>query len=1092
MRFGLLGPLSVRGDDGEPVRVPERKVRVLLAALLLGEGRTVSTARLVEALWGDRHPVNPTAALQTKASHVRRLLDVLTPGGRERLITEPSGYRLALEPGAVDAEVFAELTARAYASEDPQVKAAVLADALALWRGPALVDFVDDDFARAATARLEELRLTAVEERAEARLRLGEHRLLVGDLDDLVVLHPFRERLRAAHLLALYRSGRQSAALTEFAALRARLRDEFGLDPGDGLVALHRAILTRDPALDSPAAPATSVARPRHNVPVPLTELVGRSTAVDAVRRLLATNRLVTLTGPGGVGKTRLAVEAANQLVDEFADGVWLVELAERRHRGVPASPPELAEVAEVVAGALDVRDDASGAGLLTDGPPIDLPARLSAAVRHKRMLLILDNCEHLLEPVAELAATLLRAGADLKVLATSREPLGLAGEVLWPVPPLDLPGSTRQVERLRESSAVRLFVQRAAATAPGFALTAENAEAVASVCAKLDGIPLALELAATRVRALDPAELAARLDDRFRVLDSGLRGAPARQQTLRAVIDWSWDLLTASERTALRRLALLSGDWTVEAAEAVAGFGELAPRAVLPLLARLVDRSLVATAQTGAGTRYRLLGSVAAYALERLREAGEADAVLLRHDEYYTALCERAEPHLRGHEQQKWIRGLDADNAGVRSALESAVRRRDAPMALRLVNALSWYWVLRGRLGEAHRWAGCALDLATEADAAAANVAAWRLGIAMLVGADPGGRDRADEVLRRFDRLDHPRCRARAEWFLGFAHLTTGGIEDSEALVRSAYVRFRESDDRWGTAAALTTQSLHALFRGDLRAVRRHGEAGLALFSELGDRWGRLQAVDALGSLAAISGDYVAAGRLDRDGLRTAEELGLWTEVSHSLSRMGRVALLTGDYAQADELHERARRLAAEQSNRLGELFAEMGLALGARRRGDFELAERKLRALMRFTPDRTPDHGDALLLAELGFVAEQRGAADEALRLHLDGYEAARATGDPRAVALALEGLAGARAAAGAFRDAARLLGTADATRTSVHAPLPEAERQDVIRIGAAVRAGLADDERVAALRHGADLTPDESVRLSCPQPADARTAT
>ncbi|MFB6553546.1 BTAD domain-containing putative transcriptional regulator [Streptomyces sp. NPDC056405] len=1083
MLFGLLGPLAAWGEDGETVRVPEAKVRMLLAILLINEGQPVSTARLIEYLWDEDVPANPASALRTKVSILRRQLARLDARGRQLLVSTPAGYRLDVEPDRVDVTQFQDITNRAYESKDPQDRASRLAEALALWRGPALADFSEHDFAQGTITRLEEKRLTTIEEWAEARLLLGEHSLLVGDLNDLVVRHPMRERLRAAHMLALYRTGRQSAALASYADLRSRLGKEFGLDPGAQVSALHESILANAPELEPAAPPVTSVPRPRINVPSALTKLIGRAAAVHAVKSLVASDRLVTLTGPGGVGKTRLAQEVAHQLAAEFPDGVWLVELAEMRGRTAQGGRPSVTEVAETVAATLDLRDNIGRIGGLPLDTPSNVLTKLGAAVRGKDMLLVLDNCDHLIEPVAELADMSLRSSPELRVLATSREPLGLLGEVVWSVLPLELPetGEGTPEKLLQDSSAVQLFVERARAAVAGFTLNGDNVQAVTALCHKLDGIPLALEIAATSLRVLNPHELLARLDDRLALLDHGPRGAPPRQQTLRAMIDWSWQVLDEPERAVLRRLALLKSGWTVESAETVTAFGDIAKPQVFPLLARLVNRSLVATVRcTSTGTRYRLLGAVTAYSLERLEEADEFEETQRLRDLHYAGLCERALPHLRGLGQNEWLRRLDADLLNTRAALESALRAEEPVLALRMVNALSWYWLLRGRLDEARRWTSLALARVTEPSSESAVASAWQAGFTMLVGAEPDGPERTAEVLRNFEEFPDEHDLALAEWFLGYAHLSTGNIDDSESLVLSALRRFNKLRDQWGVAVALSTRSLHGIFRSDWRAAQRNGEISERFFRELGDRWGRLQALDTLASLAEISGDYVRAGRLNREALHIAEELGLWSEFSHSLSRLGRVALLEGTYAQADELHERAARLAREQSDHLGERYAEIGLALSARRQGELDVAEERLWRLHQRGSNGSPDHSDALVLGELGFIAELRGDSAESTRHHLEGYRVANRLGDPRAVALALEGLAGARVVAGHFEDAAQLLAAAEAARKSVKVPLPKAERADVDRIEAAVRDRLDHRTLSEVWRQGARLSPEACLRL------------
>ncbi|MFE9107505.1 BTAD domain-containing putative transcriptional regulator [Actinomadura geliboluensis] len=1052
MRFGVLGPLAVWTDEGAAVRVPELKTRALLADLLVHRGRPVSVDQLVDDLWGGgtaRLPRNPVGTLQTRVSQLRRALDAAEPGGRGLLVSQAPGYLLRAAPEAVDGDRFRALAERARATEDPRARAASLAGALALWRGPAYADFADEEFARPDAARLEDERLAVQEEYAEVRLELGEHAALAGELAEAVERHPLRERLRAAHLRALYRAGRQSEALAGFEDLRHRLAEELGVDPSPELAALHQAILTQDPLLDAPRTAVRAAAAPPReiptNLPAPLSDLVGRDAAVSEVRALLDGSRLVTLTGPGGVGKTRLALATARALTGanadgRFPDGVWLVELS-GLDRASGATP------ADAIAMVLGVRDDDAPAAATARRTPVEL---LAGALAARRLLLVLDNCEHVVDQVAVQVAALLRAAPGVCVLATSRESLALSGERLWPVPPLG------------EADAVRLFTARTAAAVPGFAPGPDDTAAIAAVCRRLDGIPLAVELAATRVRALGVAGLADRLDDRFRLLTSGNRDAPARQRTLRAMIDWSWEPLAGDERAVLRRLAVHADGCTLRAAEEVCAEDGLD---VLDVLARLVDRSLVVRADgSGGGPRYRLLESVKAYCAERLDEAGESAEIRARFVRHHVALAARAEPHLYGHDQRRWLELLDAEAANQRAALEDAARLGLAADALRLVDALAWHWYLRGRLTEALR----SLDLALGAEGgppeARAKAAVWRAGFVLLT--DTGA---AAEAPASHEGIADPGARAWARWFLAFAHRGFGDLDVTGDLVHRALAEFRELGEPWGTAAALSVRATVHRARARLDAARRDAEESEALFRGLGDRWGRLKATNTLAELAEIAGDYDRAAGLHEEGLRMAEELGLWAEASFRLSGLGRISLLTGDHAAADDRHHRALKLAADQSNKVAEHFAAVGLALSARRRGDLDAAEARLLPWLDWIRTVDGEPGLALVLAELGFAAEQRGDADEALARHRDGLAAARRIADPRAVALALEGLAGARSLAGDARPAARLLGAAAALRASAGAPLPTAERGDVDRVAARVRALLGRDAFAAEYARG-----------------------
>ena len=1054
MRFGLLGTLAVWTDNGKLAEVPEAKVRALLADLLIHFGRPVPADRLIDDLWGDDLPVHPAGALHLKVSRLRQALENAEPGGGELVAFRSPGYLLRIEGDALDERRFAALAERAGATADLRDRAGLLADALALWRGPPLADFADALFAQPAIARLEEQRLAALEERAEARLALGEHSLLAGELGELVARHPLRERLRAAHMLALYRAGRQADAVISYGELRGRLADDLGLDPGPSLAALYQAILEQAPDLQRVAAPSTLAARPRTNIPAMLTDLVGRTEAITELRALLTERRLVTLTGPGGVGKTRLALETAAQAAGAYPDGVWLAELAGPALAG--ARTP-----ADVVMAVLGIRDDSG----------MDLSDLLADALRTSRMLLILDNCEHLVDQAAKLTARLLQAAPGLRVLVTSREPLMLAGEVVWAVPPLRLPdpAADREPAALATFGAVQLFVMRAGASAPGFRLDEGNAQAVAGLCRRLDGIPLALELAATRVRTLGVLELLARLDDRFRLLVTGHRDAPPRQQTLWAVIDWSWELLTEPEQLVLRRLAVTADGCSLHAAETICAEEDLD---VLSLLARLVDRSLVVVADGPDGPRYRLLESVAAYGLQRLHEAGESGELRVRHRRYYTAFAERAAARLRGHDQRSWLRRLDVETANLRAALDCALNDHDDD-ALRVVNALAWYWFLRGRLTEARRALNEALALRHGSAAARATATAWLSGFAALAG-----ERREQSAPPPLGGIDDPAVRATLEWFDAFVASDFGDPSASEATLGRALASFRALGDQWGIAAALSTRAKLAMIRGDAATAHRDAQQSLALFRELGDRWGQLQAIEWLGAAAGATRDLARADRLHRDSLRMAEELGLWPQAADALSWLGRSALQSGDLAQAREFLERAMRLAAEQSYQPGQVFAELGLGQTARREGKLDDAETHIRNVLH-TSQRIgsePDVARTFSWSELGFIAEQRGDAAAARSWHTQCLDAAQKLGDPQAVAQALFGLAGARALGSQPDLAARLLGAADAAGAS-HPPSASA---DVARITAMTRQALGEAAFTAEFQHGRRLGPEQAALL------------
>ncbi len=952
MRVGVLGPLAV-WSDGEPVAVPEAKVRELLAVLAVHGGHPVSADRLVDALWGSDLPANPLGALQTKISRLRRAL------GRDLVPSGPAGYRLAVPTDAADFE--ARLGERPGAEQ--------LRAALALWRGEAYAEFADQDFARAERHRLTELRLRVVEDLGESLLAQGHPADALAETAEAAAAHPLRERLQAVRLRALYLTGRQAEALSAYDTLRRRLGEELGVDPGPELATLYDQVLRHDPDLR---------AAPRTNLPAALVDLVGREEQLVRVRRLLAHHRLVTLTGPGGVGKTSLATAVADGL--EFPDGVWLVDLT------------TATDVEEAVAAQLCVRGG------------------LTTAVRDLRTLLVLDNCEHLVEQTAHVVADLLRSAPGLRVLATSREVLGVPGERLEPVLPLSAP------------DAVRLFRSRAEAAGAPVADLADTDLAV--LCTRLDGLPLALELAASRLPVLGLPELTARLADRFRLLTSGGRLSPPRQRTLRAVIDWSWELLTDPERQVLRRLSVFADGASLPAVEAVC------PDPV-DTVARLADKSLL---WTEPGPRYRLLESVSAYAAEHLTASGEAEEVRARHRLAHLALASGAE--LRGAAAATWLPRLDVEAANLRRALDNAVAAHDLDTALALVHHQAWHWYLRGRWAEGARQCRQALSVPGE-HPVRPSVRGWYRGFELL-------RLGGTHAEARRAVIDSPPAGPHVDWFLAHVlHHTGGDLAASTARLPGA------TGDQWVDAAVRSTQAAHALLRGDLASAEGQAQQSLTVFSSLGDAWGVSQATYARAAVAEITGDYELAAELHTSALEGVRSLLLWPQVADHLTGLARVDLLTGNHSRAAERHEQARHLAAGHGYQAGAVHAELGLALGARRTGDLDTAERLLHRVLVWHEHTNFAPGTALPLAELGFAAEQRGDAASALSWHTRGLSAAESGGDPRAIALALEGLAGARALLG--EDTRDLLAQAASLRATAGAPLPPAERGDVARIEA-----------------------------------------
>ncbi|NUR70405.1 MAG: AfsR/SARP family transcriptional regulator, partial [Hamadaea sp.] len=669
MRIGLLGPFEVRTGDGVPVEVPGARLRALLAALALEPGRVVTRARLVDWIWGEESPADAANALQVLVSRLRR---VLPEGSIE---AKSGGYRLVAEAEAVDVSRFERLVNEARTADDP-VRVDLLRSALDLWRGTAMegIALLGSKAFDNTVSGLSERHLAVLGDRVDAEIRLGRGAHLVSELTELVATYPLREGFVAALMRALAEAGRGAEALTVYQQLSERLGEELGVDPSADLSALNTAVLRGEIG--------GRAENRRTNLRAELTSFVGKDDDVAAVAELAARHRLVTVTGAGGSGKTRLATEVARRMLGDLPDGAWLVELA---------SLQAGAELAQAVLTAIGLRDQSPAAA--SGGDAVD---RLVAAVRDRVMLLVLDNCEHMIEAVSEFADRLLGECRRLRIVATSREPLGITGEALRQVEPLALPAPGASSAQIGDSAAVRLLRDRADAVRRDVGSDEQTLATMARICRALDGMPLAIELAAARLRTMSVEQLADRLDDRFHLLTGGSRTALARHRTLRAVVDWSWDLLSEAERDLLRRLSVFSGGVSLEAAEHVCVNASDA----FDLLTALTEKSLLYSYGEGA-PRYRMLNTIREYAAQRLAEAGEVESARRAYLMFIIELAETADPHLRRGEQLEWLAVLEAEHDNISAALRLAIAEGWAEEAMRLAGAAGWYWFLSGHRAE-------------------------------------------------------------------------------------------------------------------------------------------------------------------------------------------------------------------------------------------------------------------------------------------------------------------------------------------------------------------------------------------------------
>jgi predicted ATPase/DNA-binding SARP family transcriptional activator len=1042
VQIAALGPLEVRADSGELVEIGGARLRTLLILLALEPGRVVTTSRLVDALWGEQVPAGAGNALQALVSRLRRAVPgiVVTP--------RPAGYQLEIDPDTVDVRRFERLAAggRSQLGADPAGALATLREALALWRGPALADVAGERFAQATIAWLDELRLTALQDRVEAELRLGPSAALAAELEALVTTHPLHEPLVGQLMRVQYALGRRGAALVSYERARTRLADQLGTDPSPELVALHTELLRanhRPAAKDRPAttqpppdqppvtAPpdqAAPAAAELTNLRAELTSFVGRDEELSEVGRLLDRSRLTTLTGPGGAGKTRLAVEAARTQLTTMPDGVWLIELA-------PVTDP--GEVAQTVLATLGLRDQA----LLATRPrrpvaeePIEPLGRLVAALSDKQALLVLDNCEHLVSAAATLADRVLRTCARVRIVATSREPLGIDGENLWPVQPLALPPPDADADTARRYAAVRLLADRAGAVCPGFAVTAANVTALVRVCRALDGMPLAIELAAARFRAMAPEQVAARLDDRFRLLTGGSRTALPRHQTLRAVVDWSWELLDDAERALCRRLSVFAGGATLESAEQVCAGGPVAPAGILDLLTALVDKSLLVARHDPGGTRYRMLETIRAYGQERLAEAGELDATRAAHAAYLLGLAEAAADQLHRVDQLTWLDRLAAEHDNLHTAMRWAIATGDALTAVRLVAAVGWYWWLRGYKVEGAELSQGALALTGEVPDEIRAVALTMSALLTIDGTHhtPWATACFQEAAELAARLPAPIPPLLRLVLPMFALFTV--VEASRRPMATNAIEAALADpDPWIAATARVVRA-HL----ELNFGRQHTQAeldfrqALAGYRQLGDRWGTAFALSSLAALLSWRGEFGAAADQLDEGLRLLAELDVAEDAVQYRVRLAQLRWLLGDRDAARTEMARARRDARRVGLPEVSCWVACAQAELARLDGDLDLAG--LRLAEAVEAGRHPFVGQqarALVASAEGLLAAARGDLAAAAGHHVRALRTALESVDSPVIAQTLVGLADLELRRGDPPRAARLLGAGVAVR-------------------------------------------------------------
>jgi predicted ATPase/DNA-binding SARP family transcriptional activator len=1072
VRIGLLGAFEARDDAGQPVQIPGTRLRTLLARLALDQGHLVTTQSLADAIWGERPPADAANALHSLVSRLRR---ALPPGDGTRVESLPAGYRLSAAAEATDVAEFEQLAAEGRACRDAgdtNAAARRFASALALWRGAPLADLADAPFAGPTVARLIELRLRTVEDHAELALAAGEASQVVAVLRELTLAHPLDERLAGLHMRALAAGGRPAEALAAFEDLRRALAETLGTDPSPALRDLHTAILRGLPVpatgttTPTPPVPATSATTPTPpapttgttttppaptttNLPAPTTSFVGRERDLAQIRALLTDARLVTLVGPGGVGKTRLAAELAADW--QAPDGAWLAELA---------AITDPAEVPVAVAAALGLRPAA---------------AELVRQLADRQLLIVLDNCEHLIDACAGLAQEILGGCPGVRILATSREPLTTAGERVYPVAPLAVPPPAVGLGEAMDVPALRLFADRATAAVFGFQLTTESLPTVAEICRRLDGLPLAIELACARLRTLPASELAARLDDRFRLLTGGSRAALPRHQTLSAVVGWSWDLLTDAERTLARRLAVFAGGATPEAAEAVCADESLPTGEVVGLLGALADKSFIELREVpGAPARYRMLDTIRAYAEAALGEAGESRQFRKAHAGYFLARAEAAEPALRGSGQLAHLAWLRGERDNLRAALRNAIGAAEAETAVRLVAALGWYWTMSGNHVEAADWLREALA---------------------LPGAQDAGRVPRQVLATAYahDAMNHFAIQDLERGQRSVARVADLAGDDAHPVVTAVVALLRQQEsgwadspadlvwhpDPWLSASGHLYRAFAAETRGDALAAATHFAAARDAFAAVGDGWGLASAVRHLGSGLGLGGDHAAAIAAMDQAIAFAEAIGADDDAAWFRAERGLTWLRAGDLASARADLDGAAAVGRAVRSAMAVAFADAGLGEFCRHTGDPDRARSLLTAARRRLDETTgvPSRVRLLPLTGLARLALSCGQLPEARALLAEAFRLALAAEPPLvqdrpAIAGVTEALAELALADARPADAARLLGYAAAVRG-----VPDLGSPDVRRAESAARAALDGEYEWLRVPAG-QLSPDAAV--------------
>lgn len=915
LEFRLLGPIDVVADDRSVVPTSARQ-RDLLALLLVDRNIAISSERIIDRLWLGGPPATAKSALQVYVSKLRAIID-----GYEAvtIATVPGGYRLDVDDSAIDAYRFEELTEfgrSALIAGSPRSAVETLEAALGLWYGDALADVLHLEGMYAEATRLDELRSHALSTLIDAELELGRHLEVIPRLEHLVDAEPLRERRWAQLMLALYRGGRQSDALRAYRRVSKILGEELGIEPGPELYTLEERILLHDPSLEiSTDAHASS-----GNLERAATSFIGRRREIERLIELVDSRPLVTFTGPGGAGKTRLAHEVGERSRNSFADGVWFVDLSSIRDEE---------QVPYTIAETLDIMEQ-------PDLAPFEAVGRY---LRHRSLLLILDNCEHLLESTASFVRSVIALCPNVTVLSTSRERLGVEGETTWTVPPLSFPGQGETTPIAGEHEAVDLFVDRARLVDPGFELTETNAGSIAAICRRLDGLPLAIELAAARVDMLSLLDIERRLGENFSLLERRARFQPMRHSTLHAAVQWSYELLDEDERRLFERLSIFVGGFLIEDAEVVCCDDQVPSQRVFDVLVRLVDKSLVVVhTSTGGRTRYSMLEPLRAFAADALKDENDGDGVAALHAGRFLTLAEEAESELRAVHQREWLDRLDADHDNLRQAFDWFLTEGKAEEALRIGAALRWFWKMHDHVAEGSARLESALALNGDVSPAVRS----RALTAAAVLKSATDVEAAYALLLESEDMavvaDDTLCRGLAFGWMGLLDRMRGELDASQRHLEDALGLVEGIEEEWAVAFVLGHLAVLARERGALREAVAYHERAVSISIETGNVQDEAWNIAGLGIVHLYQGAYETAIEFLERSLDVESELGFDFELatilillaigkarvdapdeaSVLLGRAHHVARLLGSARLLDAVHRARATIASSRGDRM------------------------------------------------------------------------------------------------------------------------------------------------------------------------------